>query len=408
VDVQCLKHLELCSWFSTLTAGGKRDICRDVQQIRRGNIEQWVLSYFFDGAESTMELTDLEFCELQELVDVVAQWAQLPLSDTLSQWAGKNQGLKCFRMRNDPFPAVHRPLLAYVNTAFVAPAIGHQALSLMGFRPFRSGSTEYWLRPVEHANHWKKGLRPRVLESGKALVFCHGVGVGPSMCLTFLQLLTRTLGQEHPIFLVDTAGISMRFSDDVPGAREVAANIENMLQVWGLKQAHFVGHSFGAFVVAWVLRYANHIVERTTLIDPVCFLVLKILVQGHELQQVRHDNVMDPMEIAIKYFVTTELFVCNFVCRCFFWEESNLDMQDLEGTKSLIVLESEDLIVPTYSVRSLLFAEQSRRANAMKTHPSETGLELHWIEDQPHAGFLLDMVANRDVCSRLQRFHDSA
>ncbi len=107
---------------------------------------------------------------------------------------------------------------------------------------------------------------------------------------------------------------------------------------------------------------------------------------GHELQQVRHDNVMDPplgnqemcrsqiassvflwnthakcreleveavnwevrwmsllsgpswtwlcvftrlillprMEIAIKYFVTTELFVCNFVCRCFFWEESNL------------------------------------------------------------------------------------
>ena len=30
------------------------------------------------------------------------------------------------------------------------------------------------------------------------------------------------------------------------------------------------------------------------------------------------------MEIAIKYFVTTELFVCNFVCRCFFWEESHL------------------------------------------------------------------------------------
>ena len=25
------------------------------------------------------------------------------------------------------FPAVHRPLLAYVNTALVAPALGHQA-----------------------------------------------------------------------------------------------------------------------------------------------------------------------------------------------------------------------------------------------------------------------------------------
>ncbi|CAJ1450001.1 unnamed protein product, partial [Effrenium voratum] len=176
--------------------------------------------------------------------------------------------------------------------------------------------------------------------------------------------------------------------------------------VWGLSWAHFVGHSFGAFVVAWVLRYARHVVERTTLIDPVCFLVLKILVQGHELQQVRHDTGMDPMEIAIKYFVMTELFVCNFVCRCFFWEESNLDMQDLEGTKALIVLESEDLIVPTYSVRSLVFAEQSRRAKAGKA-PSETGLELLWVEDQPHAGFLLDMVANEDVCARLAAFHGS-
>ncbi|CAJ1361468.1 unnamed protein product [Effrenium voratum] len=357
VDLQCLKHLELCSWFSTLTPKGTRDICRDVQQIRRGNIEQWLLSYFFDGAESTQELSDREAQELQELVDAVARWAGLPLD---GEWAGNNEGLKCFRMRNDPFPAVHRPLLSYVNTAFVAPTIGHQALTMLGFRPYRSGSTEYWFRPPNPAEHWQHGLRPRLV-SGKALVFCHGVGVGPTMCLTFLQRLTRTVGKEAPVFLVDTAGISMRFSDDVPGAREVAANIENMLQVWGLSWAHFVGHSFGAFVVAWVLRYARHVVERTTLIDPVCFLVLKILVQGHELQQVRHDTGMDPMEIAIKYFVMTELFVCNFVCRCFFWEESNLDMQDLEGTKALIVLESEDLIVPTYSVRSLVFAEQSRR-----------------------------------------------
>eukprot|EP00913_Durusdinium_trenchii_P009962 g9349.t1 len=192
VDVHCLKHLELCSWFSTLTPEGKRDICRDVRQVRRGNIEQWVLSYFFDGAESTSELTDHE----SELIDAVATWADLPLPDALKDWAGKNEGLKCFRMRNDPFPAVHRPLLAYVNTAFLAPAIGHQALSFLGFRPFRSGSTEYWFRPPEPEKHWASGLRPRILASGKALVFCHGIGVGPTMCITFLQRLTRSLGQE--------------------------------------------------------------------------------------------------------------------------------------------------------------------------------------------------------------------
>merc|ERR1711964_657069 len=71
------------------------------------------------------------------------------------------------------------------------------------------------------------------------------------------------------IFLVDTAAISMRFADDVPCAREMAANMVNMLEVWGFDSAHFVGHSFGTIVVAWVLRYQREHVERCTFIDPV-------------------------------------------------------------------------------------------------------------------------------------------
>ena len=42
----------------------------------------------------------------------------------------------------------------------------------------------------------------------------------------------------------------------------------------------------------------------------------------------RHVQLSDAfarMEIVLKYFVMTELFICNFVCRCFFWEESHLD-----------------------------------------------------------------------------------
>ena len=47
----------------------------------------------------------------------------------------------------------------------------------------------------------------------------------------------------------------------------------------------------------------------------------------------------------MRYFVATELFICNFCCRCFFWEESQLDIRDLEGVPVLVVLESDDLIV---------------------------------------------------------------
>lgn len=38
----------------------------NVRVLAGGNIEQWVLSYFFDGAESTSELTDHESVEVQE------------------------------------------------------------------------------------------------------------------------------------------------------------------------------------------------------------------------------------------------------------------------------------------------------------------------------------------------------
>jgi len=140
----------------------------------------------------------------------------------------------------------------------------------------------------------------------------------------------------------------------------------------------------------------------------VCFLLLKVLADAHELQS-KHDTGMDTMEMGIKYFVLTELFVCNFVCRCFFWEESQLDMQDLDGMDALVVLESEDKIVPTHSVQRLVLAELQRRAphhgagNVSEPRPS--GLDVLWIDGQPHAGFLVDATANREVNSRLAAFH---
>ena len=261
-ELMCLRHLELCSWYHTVH-GVEKVVCKEVTQIRRGNIEEWILSYFFDGADSSESLSAEEQAELQDLVDETARWAGLPQKEGSLEWAAKNPQLRCFRLRNDPFPAVHRPLFTYAFTSLFFPLVGNQALMVLGFRPYRSGSTEYWVRPPSPSDAWVRslgGTRPHVFKGpeGKPLqplVFCHGIGAGPSMCLSFLVHLTRALGEEHPLFLVDTAAISMRFSDDVPCAREIAANMVDMLEVWGFKKAHFVGHSFGSFLLAWVLRY---------------------------------------------------------------------------------------------------------------------------------------------------------
>lgn len=226
------------------------------------------------------------------------------------------------------------------------------------------------------------------------------------MCLSFLLLLAQTVGYEHPLFLVDTAAVSMRFADDVPGAREMASNMVDMLEVWGFKHAHFVGHSFGCFLLAWMLRYQPSYVVKCTFIDPVCFLVLKVLVEGHELQQVKSDMRMDTIEMATKYFVMTELFVCNLMCRCFFWEESQIDMEDLASKDVLIILESEDQLVPTRSVQRLVFAERRRRRVCCNEGRDGAKLDVMWIDGQPHAGFLVDAEANMEVTERLHSFHN--
>eukprot|EP00929_Paragymnodinium_shiwhaense_P018676 TRINITY_DN12981_c0_g1_i1.p1 TRINITY_DN12981_c0_g1~~TRINITY_DN12981_c0_g1_i1.p1 ORF type:complete len:506 (+),score=53.98 TRINITY_DN12981_c0_g1_i1:707-2224(+) len=402
--LRCYKHLELCSWFSMINGRPGQDACKDHNQIRRGNLEEWVLSYFFDGAEDAGRLTAEERREMTQLVNEIVAWASLTCEP------GKNSALKCYRLRNDPFPAVHRPLCMYGLTAFFLPSVGNRYLTWLGFRPYRSGSMEYWFRPASPDEDWFRSsspLRPHKLPQDQLpLVFCHGVGVGPSMCLSFLQILVQNLGHESPIFLVDTAGISMRFADDVPCAREVSANMVNMLEVWCCRGAHFVGHSFGSFLVAWMLRYQRSYLLKCTFIDPVCFLVLKTMRDINYLQQKKSVLSMNTMEMGIRYFVLTELFVCNFVCRCFFWEESNIDFSDLHGIDSLVILEAEDKIVPTHSVRLLAVEEQERRQRSSSNAMSRSGAcKLMWLDGQPHAGFLADTGANQWVNEGLGLFH---
>merc|ERR1740121_3164585 len=93
-------------------------------------------------------------------------------------------------------------------------------------------------------------------------------------------------------------------------------------------------------------------------------MLLKVLVEGHEIQQVRPDSHLNQVEMGLKYFVLTELFVCNFVNRCFFWEESQLELGAIADVDCLLVLESLDRIVPTHSIRRLALAEQRRRRRA--------------------------------------------
>ena len=93
--------------------------------------------------------------------------------------------------------------------------------------------------------------------------------------------------------------------------------------VWEKASGRILGKSWN-----WLVNFIDF--SRIVLnfhIFPGYFLEF-VLISCPWPKMVCSGDVLDPrqlrMEIAIKYFVMTELFVCNFVCRCFFWEESNL------------------------------------------------------------------------------------
>lgn len=43
----------------------------------------------------------------------------------------------------------------------------------------------------------------------------------------------------------------------------------------GSSGAHFIGHSFGTIVLAWLVNKRPDLVKHATFLDPVCFLLMK-------------------------------------------------------------------------------------------------------------------------------------
>ena len=140
-------------------------------------------------------------------------------------------------------------------------------MAFFGFTKLTSGCLTYWHRP------------PTPAASGSdqpPVVFCHGLGVGVISYITVVQSLVCK-GPGRRLIMVELPHISMRPVETQASPRELVASIADMLAAHACLPvgAHFVGHSFGSVVCAWVARQAPHLACRMTFLDPVCFLLCK-------------------------------------------------------------------------------------------------------------------------------------
>ncbi|CAK0858822.1 unnamed protein product [Prorocentrum cordatum] len=90
-----------------------------------------------------------------------------------------------------------------------------------------------------------------------------------------------------------------------------------MLHAWGFASAHFIGHSFGTVVMAWVTKLYPAIICRASFLDPVVFL----LCVPHMVYKFLYKEPREGIEKLMHFFVSSELYMANMMSRHFIWGE---------------------------------------------------------------------------------------
>lgn len=282
---------------------------------------------------------------------------------------GRNNSIRPFRVLTDPLPVAHRPLLLYVGTSLLCPLTTWHVMHLLGFHRERVGGLSYWKRPP------RTDVRAEIdiaagLGRSVPLVFVHGLGVGLVPYYLFIYRLSKHFSGD--LYVPEFPFLAMAPWESVPSAREVVAQLQDMLIANRHTSAHFVGHSFGGVVIGWMLKMSRSSVVTTTLMEPALFLMIK----SDTISKVLYGEAKTCYEMSIRYFVFRELFTVNLLCRNFFWEQSSLWLEDLE-VPALFQLAGDDHIVQSFFVKRLLeherVARKSRRRNQKRKSVISTG-----------------------------------
>lgn len=72
------------------------------------------------------------------------------------------------------------------------------------------------------------------------------------------------------MIVVEYRHVAMKLCLTIPTCDEVAAGVVSILDEVGVRDACFVSHSYGTFVLARILKARPHRVFSACFIDPVC------------------------------------------------------------------------------------------------------------------------------------------
>eukprot|EP00948_MAST-09A_sp_MAST-9A-sp1_P004089 g4089.t1 len=354
-DALILSLKEISSWF----------FGAPLSAIHRGNVESW-LGWALWGHDTKDVMKDPDDqVIMEECIALITEWTHHKFAP------GYNSEVNCVRLTLDPIHSSYRPLTSYLVTEV---GVGFATYGLLahylGFTRYEVGHLTYWYRGPEtrSENEQANDVLP--------IVFCHGLGVG---ILPYISLISH-FPRNVPIFLIELPHIAMRIAPSVPSPSEIVGLITEMLGQWNVTKAHFMGHSFGTCVMAWVTKRAPWIIAKATFIDPVVFLLCK--------SNVALNFVYKGERTLMDYFVAQELYIAHTLSRHFIWHNCILWIEDLACYEqgSVVAVSGTDFIVPSLTV-------------ALYLKDAET-TDVLMFPNYGHAQFLTDSKAVKMVIKK--------
>eukprot|EP00899_Mesostigma_viride_P005011 jgi/Mesvir1/14510/Mv05209-RA.1 len=273
------------------------------------------------------------------------------------------------------------------------------------------GETSPPVTPIKCEVSCAESQVEQVRQGAVAQVFVHGLGLGLGLYLPFLANMlhfrrTKIGTSTHKktesgnptadrvvhrndstvALLVDMPNVSHRlWGRKAPTLKQLADQLAAVLDLHGIDGAHFIGHSFGTFLLARLCKKFPSKVLSATLIDPVCFG----LYTPEIITAIVYCN---PFLSCIRYFlVARELQVATTLCRDFQWYHFNLWRDELPA-KTLVVLSAKDTIVPVDHVSKIL---------------TGTHAQVLWLEGE-HGRFMACPNAQSQIVTWLDNAHKAS
>lgn len=340
----------------------------DVSEIRRENVEEFLLWAFFELDIDKDEMSPDVVEELGKCVRRIEDQLGHPLEP------GRGSA-KALRLTFDDIETTYRSLLWYI-IVFIVDQFTHLMMVWKGFQYYAATSQEVfpprpqqWLSsrqsPVASVGYW---YSPHRAANKRPVLFFHGIGIGLLVYIEYFAKVASTGvrgGGDIGLIAVEMLPISFRLTAEPLSRTEFMESMAIILDHHKWDHVTMVSHSYGSVPITQLLSSPamQKRVRSVVLIDPVTIMLhLPDVAYNFTRRRPRRAN-----EWQLWFFASTDPGVAHCLARHFFWRQNIIWKEELLGSsvgsdqntkrRVAVFLAGRDLISDTAAIASYLEAD---------------------------------------------------